>query len=72
MLYTKRLSKYKFFEFEIDAEKQFNVIRFSFELTRQQDHAGLWFNVTFPYFDLTIRIYDCRHWDYEKNDWEDK
>lgn len=49
----------------------FGIFSWDFEITRYRDHAGmkLSFNILFLHFDFSI--YDCRHWDYENNCWEE-
>ena len=67
----------KFFNFpnkfwELQFEKwpnwkhYFDVV---FNLTRQCDHAGLRINVEICGYYAEFQIYDCRHWDSEKNKW---
>jgi hypothetical protein len=34
------------------------------------DHAGFTFELDFFSFGFLFTVYDRRHWDYDKNNWE--
>ena len=43
---------------------------FSTYWNRKADHAGLTFEFTLCGLTFSKKIYDCRHWDFEKDDWK--
>jgi len=49
----------------------FGLFYFQICKTKQTDHAGFWFNLVIFGLDFTYRKYDTRHWDYDKNTWEE-
>lgn len=66
------LYKTKYIELESKVEKE-SVAMFDFHLsfTRKQDHAGFQVNLElFELIFLWFSIYDNRHWNYERNDWQ--
>lgn len=64
----KTFFKHKFWEFQI--MRTTDVIAWDIRYTVRQDHAGLdvWLGL-FSY-SLNLKIYDNRHWNYEKGCWE--
>ena len=44
---------------------------FSFVLswTKKRDHAGLNWNISIGWWELSLMVYDHRHWDEETEDW---
>jgi len=57
-------------EFIFDAR---TILRLEFSLSfRGRDHAGLELGVCILGYDLAFRIYDTRHWNHEKNTWEEQ
>lgn len=67
----KRITKNKSIEFEVIDDS--NVL-LSFELDisfRGKDHAGP--SVMFGLFgsEISFKLYDHRHWDYQSNTWND-
>ena len=75
--YTKSLfgripfTKYKFWEMEFSLERDYyTYFNFNINITRKTDHNGIYFNFDLFYFNSSIRIYDSRHWDYEKDQYE--
>ncbi len=68
-----RISKNKFFEWQLEFSR-FNNDPFELSLrwTSRQDHAGFDFIFSiYKLFWLNINIHDRRHWDYEKNKWQE-
>jgi hypothetical protein len=70
--WDRKLTKNKAVEFQISNGDQFlfsiNVdIRFS-----GRDHAGPSISVSIFHWEIALRFYDVRHWDDEKNDWENQ
>jgi hypothetical protein len=68
--WDKRISEYKWFEIEtfIDSEHLFQL-QLDLRL-KGRDHAGPSIEIVFFCLGFSIKIYDQRHWDYEKNNWE--
>ena len=70
MTISLKISKHKFFEFQIEFQKDFwNWFHFDIHLSRKQDHAGFYFNLEVMYINIWIQIYDHRHWDDENDCW---
>ena len=59
--------KNKFWEIQI--LKNDNLLRFEFEFTVQQDHAGLGLELGLMGYEICLSFYDNRHWNCETNDW---
>jgi hypothetical protein len=59
--------KHKFWEIQII--KNDNLFQFEFEVTTQQDHAGLRLELGLLGYEIHFTFYDNRHWDYETRDW---
>lgn len=57
----------KFWEVEII--KNDNLFRLEFEVTTQQDHAGVNLELGLAGYEIHFKIYDSRHWDCENNKW---
>lgn len=55
---------------EIQIIKHSNLFRLEFEYTVKQDHAGINLELALAGYEIHFSIYDTRHWDYEKNDWQ--
>lgn len=63
------LSKHKAAEFEVYRGSS-TLISFDFSLSfTGRDHAGLETSIGLFGCVASLRIYDCRHWDYENNKW---
>lgn len=63
------VAKNKAWELEIISDKS-NLLHIEFGLSfRGQDHAGLRLELGLVGFAVLFRVYDCRHWDYDKNQW---
>jgi hypothetical protein len=63
--------KNKHWELEIikDPEK---ILGLELSLSlRRRDHAGLQIGFCILGYDCAFRIYDVRHWDYEKDSWKE-
>jgi hypothetical protein len=50
----------------------FGLFEFYFQLSRRCDHAGFLFDITVLGAASHFNIYDCRHWDEEKEKWQEK
>jgi hypothetical protein len=71
MNYAKQLSKNKALEIEaIKLKNCYQLFDFSISHSYAGDHAG--FRLTIQIYKLFFEfsIYDCRHWDYDKAEWE--
>ncbi len=67
----KKLSKNKYFEIQFDKFSKQDLFTFNLDLRLfGRDHAGPETLIGFFGYELIIKIYDCRHWDYEKNCWQ--
>jgi len=47
----------------------FGCLGYSFEWTKNRDHAGLSIEGNVLWLSVGFRIYDCRHWDDGKDEW---
>ena len=65
------LTKNKTFEIELGSASMYNLLLFSLDLSwRGHDHAGPEFHVELFGFEATVKIYDNRHWNYNKGTWQ--
>ena len=64
------LLKNKYFEFQADKFEEFDYFKFSLSWTRRTDHAGPKLLIEILGLFLSLNIYDNRHWNYDKNCWE--
>ena len=55
---------------ELEAHTTEALLGFNFYLTRKRDHAGLDIQLSLAGLCLHFNFYDNRHWDYERNDWQ--
>ncbi len=46
------------------------IVDFDFSISRQEDHAGLECVLGVLTYGIHFRIYDIRHWDYGRGQWE--
>ena len=66
-----RLSEHK--NLEIEFLKENKIIGFYIDITfSHEDHAGPEFEFQLLGFGITFNFYDCRHWDYDKDQWYPK
>lgn len=65
---TLQLSKHKFLE--ISAYQNSTIVEISFIFNIKCDHAGTKFGLCILGHQIEFTVYDCRHWDDEKNCWE--
>ena len=54
---------------EVQVMKSPELLRFEFEFTTQQDHAGINLELALLGYHIGFTFYDNRHWDYENNCW---
>lgn len=64
----KKLTKNK--AWEAQAYRSNTLIEAGLEFTHRQDHAGLRVEFGIFSFSFTFNIYDTRHWNYSKKQWE--
>jgi hypothetical protein len=60
--------KNKFWEVQIIKGPE--LFRFEFEVTTQQDHAGVNIELGLLGYHIGFTVYDNRHWNHEKKAWE--
>jgi len=70
MNFCLKLILKKWLEIEAYRQTEWSWIDIMLRWTRKEDHAGILINVELIGFNLTFNIYDERHWNYEKNRWE--
>jgi hypothetical protein len=54
---------------EIQVMKGPELLRFEFEVTTQQDHAGMNIELALLGYHVGFTIYDTRHWNSEEGRW---
>ena len=54
---------------EVEIVKHRNLIRFEFEWSIKQDHAGINLELGLFGYEISFRVYDSRHWDTITNTW---
>lgn len=59
--------KHKFWEVQIT--KDCELLRIEFEITTQQDHAGINIELGLLGYTVHFTVYDNRHWDHKNNCW---
>lgn len=55
--------------FEIQTIKDSNLLRFEFEFTIKQDHAGCNLELGLFGYEIHFTFYDNRHWNAEEDRW---
>lgn len=66
--YTKKLTENKSFEFNVYRTN--DIIELNFDLSTWGSHAGIRLQIALLGYSVEAHIYDNRHWDYEKNEYE--
>ena len=59
--------KHKYWEVEVI--KNDNLLRIEFEVTTQQDHAGVNLELGLLGYEVHFTVYDNRHWNHEEHRW---
>ncbi len=54
---------------EVELTKDSELLRFEFEFTTRQDHAGLRLELGLAGYTLRFNLYDNRHWNTDTNSW---
>ena len=69
----KKISKNKHLEIQWGRFDESNTSLFAFEFRwdRKQSHAGLEWHNEILRWHFRIAVYDIRHWDYDKGEWEE-
>ena len=70
-LYTRAGStpfKNKYWELQVD--RCADIVGFDLRYTVRQDHAGLFLSLSLAGYEVIFNVYDNRHWNYDKGDWE--
>lgn len=66
-----RLWGHKNFEIQLAQMSAYSVFRLLFDLSwRGEDHAGPEFELDVLGFLFRMKVYDDRHWDWDKGTWE--
>jgi hypothetical protein len=70
--YTKRFSEHKALELSI-GQKGWNHNYLTIDIcwNKEQSHAGFHFLVAIWKLNCEFNLCDVRHWDYEKDEWEE-
>jgi len=66
-----QLSKTKFWELQIQNDNTEVIFDFGISWTKNCDHAGFSFKFEILSFWLDFKVYDNRHWDYDRNNYID-
>lgn len=69
-LFFKKLSKHKNIEIECITDTWY-IFRFEFKIGYKEDHAGVSLSLSLLGTEIYFKFYDCRHWDYKNDCWED-
>ena len=64
-----RLWSFKYVEVQSYIDT-YTLFEFGFKWDRKCDHAGLHITVCIFTVSASVNIYDSRHWDYEKDTWQ--
>ena len=56
---------------EVNTYKRNSIINFYVDWSFKEDHAGFMLEFDLLGFGAALNFYDCRHWDYETNDYEE-
>jgi len=67
--WAKLISKHKGVEAEIYRDNRM-LIDMSLQITARQDHAGAELCFGVWKYSVSVKFYDTRHWDTEKNCWQ--
>ena len=68
--FHKRLSKYKHLEIEGNYSN-YHIFCFEFKISYKEDHAGILFSLNMFCREISLQIYDSRHWNYQNNYWHE-
>lgn len=67
-----RLTKHKALNVQISRWEPFRLFEFDLDISLWgRDHAGIEFDFFIYGYGINLNLYDIRHWDTERNDWED-
>lgn len=69
--YHRQISKNKSFETQIYRDSSYHWFKLSIDLSWcGEDHAGPSLEVELGKYNVDVKIYDHRHWDYKTGAWE--
>lgn len=69
--FDKKLTKFKRFSLDIGIGDAFHILAFDAQACNgNSDHAGYLLDIDILGFFMIFNIYDIRHWDYEKEEWQ--
>lgn len=54
---------------ELEILRTSTILNLYVGFTTRRDHAGFNFNIGLFGREIVFTVYDCRHWDYEKDCW---
>lgn len=57
---------------ELEFLKTSTILSLGMDVTVRRDHAGFNFNIGLFGRDILFTVYDCRHWNYEKDRWHNQ
>ena len=69
-----KISKNKYIEIQLDLFPENDWKLFNIEISQslKGDHAGFRFEIScYYFFYFSFIVYDCRHWNWEKDRWEE-
>ena len=70
---TGRLTARKSWEISIYRGSVYNLLSFEADFSlRGKDHAGLTLSIFLFGLDISAKIYDNRHWNYESGKWREE
>lgn len=61
--------KHKYFDIQL--YKSSDILDFGIDVTHKQDHAGVRISLGLFGYNFEIQVYDSRHWNTVKNQWEE-
>ena len=67
---VKKISKNKTLELQSGIWKYWSYFDFRISADRHTDHAGFYFDIQIFGLYFIFQIYDNRHWNFEKDEWQ--
>ena len=64
------VSTHKVIELQLTSWPKSRKFGINFEWRRKRDHGGVLFSIDLWNFYFGVDLYDIRHWDYKKNQYE--
>ena len=69
--FFKKLSTHKNIEIECTTDN-WTIFGIEFKIGYKEDHAGISLEFSLLGTQIHFKFYDCRHWDYKNDCWEEK